>query len=55
MAEAFRAACMGDLDTVKSCLEGVDANGGLSPEREKRLRLYAPREVAGKSREPGVR
>ena len=25
MAEAFRAACMGDLDTVKSCLEGVDA------------------------------
>ncbi len=25
MAAAFRAACMGDLDTVKSCLEGVDA------------------------------
>ena len=22
---AFRAACIGDLDTVKSCLEGVDA------------------------------
>ena len=21
MAEAFRAACVGDLDTVKSCLE----------------------------------
>ena len=25
MAAAFRAACIGDLDTVKSCLEGVDA------------------------------
>ena len=29
MAEAFRAACMGDLDTVKSCLTGVRAAGSF--------------------------